>query len=109
LAFNQALRVTRPAGRQLSANTLGGRSRVILEALGNIGDFIGGIAVVATLLYLAAQIRQNTKSLQTASRQEISSGYRESNRLRLDPETGLAWAKGLTSFSELSFPDRHLK
>lgn len=79
-----------------------------LEALGNIRDFIGGIAVVATLLFLAAQIRQNTNALQIASRQAISSGYRESNRLRLDPETGRAGSKGLPSFSELSFAKRHL-
>jgi len=81
---------------------------LLLEALGNIGDFIGGIAVVATLLYLAVQIRQNTNALQTASRQAISASYRESNRLRLDPQTGLAWAKGLTSYSNLPFSDRNL-
>jgi len=33
------------------------------EALGAIGDLIGGVAVIATLIYLAVQIRQNTKSL----------------------------------------------
>ena len=32
----------------------------MLDALGNIGDFLRGIGVVITLLYLAAQIRQNT-------------------------------------------------
>lgn len=31
-----------------------------IQDLGDIGDLIGGIAVVATLIYLAAQIRQNT-------------------------------------------------
>lgn len=31
-----------------------------LDALGNIGDFLGGIGVVITLVYLAFQIRQNT-------------------------------------------------
>ncbi len=34
-----------------------------LEDLGNLGDFIGGIAVVATLIYVAAQIRQNNRLL----------------------------------------------
>ena len=29
----------------------------MIEALGNIGDFVGGIGVVVTLLYLAVQIR----------------------------------------------------
>jgi hypothetical protein len=80
----------------------------VLDSLGNIGGFIGGIAVVVTLVYLAVQIRQNTKALETASRQAISEGYRESNRLRIDPETGFAWAKGLTSFADLSFSERHL-
>ncbi len=80
----------------------------MLEALGNIGDFIGGIAVVVSLIYLAIQIRQNTKALRTASRQEISSGYRDANRLRLDPKAGVAWSKGLTSFPDLPFAERHV-
>jgi hypothetical protein len=35
----------------------------LLEGLGNIGDFIGGIGVVITLVYLAMQIRHNTRGL----------------------------------------------
>jgi hypothetical protein len=38
-----------------------------LDALGNIGDFIGGIGVVVTLIYLAGQIRQNTRSVQVSA------------------------------------------
>ena len=41
----------------------------MLEALGNIGDFLGGIGVFATLIYLAIQIRNNTISSRTASYQ----------------------------------------
>jgi hypothetical protein len=37
------------------------------EDLGNIGDLLGGIGVVVTLLYLALQIRQNTKQLKVDS------------------------------------------
>jgi hypothetical protein len=44
----------------------------MLEALGNIGDFLGGIGVVVTLLYLAAQIRQNTKMMRGAARQQLT-------------------------------------
>jgi hypothetical protein len=55
------------------------------EALGNLGDFIGGIAVVATLIYLAVQVRQNTAALRTASRQAIVAGMREHVRLALEP------------------------
>ena len=43
----------------------------MLDALGNIGDFIGGIGVIVTLLYLAAQIRQNTKSSLSESYQAV--------------------------------------
>ena len=43
----------------------------MIEALGNIGDFIGGIGVVVTLLYLALQIRQNSRSVRSASAQAM--------------------------------------
>lgn len=34
-----------------------------LSALANLGEFIGGIFVVVSLIYLALQVRQNTQSL----------------------------------------------
>ena len=33
----------------------------MLEDLGNLGEFIGSIAVLASLLYLARQVHQATK------------------------------------------------
>lgn len=39
----------------------------MFESLGNIGDFIGGIGVIITLIYLAYQIRQNTNSIRVSS------------------------------------------
>ena len=32
-----------------------------LEDLGNLGEFVGAIGVVVSLVYLALQIRQNTR------------------------------------------------
>ena len=43
----------------------------VLEALVNLGEFLGGIVVVVTLLYLAAQIRQNSRSLKASAGQSI--------------------------------------
>ena len=43
----------------------------MMETLGNIGDFIGGIGVIFTLLYLAVQIRQNTRSHRLNSVQQV--------------------------------------
>ena len=53
----------------------------MLEALGNIGDFVGGIGVVATLVYLVIQIRQNTHQLEHNSELVQASAELESARL----------------------------
>lgn len=45
----------------------------MIENLGNIGDLIGGLGVIATLIYLATQIRQNTSSHRMVSIQQIIS------------------------------------
>ena len=42
------------------------------QAIGAIGEVLGGIAVILTLLYLAAQIRQNTISNRQTALQTIS-------------------------------------
>ena len=49
----------------------------MLESLGNLGDFIGGIAVVATLIYLAVQVRQNTKQIAQSSDRIHAQTYRD--------------------------------
>lgn len=38
-----------------------------LSELANLGEFIGGIAVIATLIYLTIQLRQSTRSLKSAT------------------------------------------
>ena len=45
----------------------------VIENLGNIGEFIGGVGVFVTLLYLVTQVRQNTNSQRLASIQQIIS------------------------------------
>jgi hypothetical protein len=44
-----------------------------LDSLGNIGEFVGAIGVVVSVVYLAIQIRQNTKSLVAQTAQTIMS------------------------------------
>ncbi len=39
-----------------------------LQDLGNIGEFVGALGVVASLIYLALQIRQNTRQLRNNAR-----------------------------------------
>jgi hypothetical protein len=38
-----------------------------LSDLANLGEFVGGLAVIATLIYLAMQLRQNTRALKSAT------------------------------------------
>ena len=43
-----------------------------LNTLANIGEFAGAIAVVVSLLYLSVQIRQNSKTVRSASLQAFN-------------------------------------
>ena len=43
--------------------------------LGALGEFLGSIGVIATLIYLAIQIRQNTHSLDEGRRLAMSQSY----------------------------------
>jgi len=77
----------------------------VLDTLGNIGDFVGGIAVVVTLIYLALQVRQNTSALKAASWQVVVSGARQSANLRSDPTIAPAFAKGLSNYPNMPIQD----
>jgi hypothetical protein len=46
----------------------------MLSALGDLGDFIGGIGVIVTLIYLAIQIRRNTEQTRLNTAGESWSG-----------------------------------
>jgi hypothetical protein len=54
---------------------------VTLESLGNLGEFIGALAVLASLVYLALQIRQNTRTVRSATHQSWVSNMAEVNML----------------------------
>jgi hypothetical protein len=43
------------------------------DAIGAIGEFVGGLGVIVTLGYLAVQIRSNTKALRGQAQREMSS------------------------------------
>ena len=73
----------------------------MLEDLGNLGDFIGGIAVVATLIYLALQIRQNTAALRMASRQDVVEGMRRHLEFRYKVAPGTGYIEGLRRWPDL--------
>ena len=85
-----------------------------LEDLGNLGEFVGAIAVVITLVYLALQIRQNTAHLSQNTRTvqlsaleaNVESGNRVREMLILNPDVAELYLKGLQGYLQLDRPER---
>jgi hypothetical protein len=76
------------------------------DALGAIGELIGAVAVVATLLYLAIQIRQNNASQRIATKQEMTRQFADFiDMLVLHPGICAIHDRGLAG-EELSATDK---
>jgi len=84
----------------------------IAQLLGNLGEFVGAIAVVVTLGFLVHQLRQNTRALDESSRlaliNQADESYRDISRWRgmvtNDSELTEIWHRG-TAGEELSDVD----
>ena len=82
--------------------------------LGNYGEFIGALAVVATLAYLAVQVRHsrqatedNTRSLRSVARFESGRYWSEETiRMALSPDMASIVAAGFEDASRLDDNDR---
>lgn len=74
----------------------------LAELLGNYGEFIGAIAVVATLIYLAIQVRQNALVTEAATSHSITRSRNELNlTLSANPELADLVLKGVADGSSL--------
>jgi hypothetical protein len=51
------------------------------EAIGAIGEFLGAIAVVISLIYVAAQVRHNTRAIRTANATTVQRNFRETAQM----------------------------
>lgn len=78
-----------------------------IQDWGAIGEILGAIATIATLIYLATQLRQNTRALQATS---MDSTTRAANDIRTslfsDPEITALYRKGLQDIENLDENDR---
>jgi len=85
-----------------------------MQDLGALGDIVGGIAVVASLIYLAIQIRQNTEQISqnveagrlAAFERNVESANRVRELLILNPEITDMFLAGARSFESLDRRDR---
>jgi len=75
-----------------------------LEQLGNLGEFIGAIAVVVSLVYVGIQIRQNTAATQAATLQQVCRDMREHFSA---PEIVVEASRKLREGEQLSFEEQY--
>ena len=54
------------------------------EAIGAIGEILGAVAVLVTLVYLASQIRQNSQQIERSATQAINSAMSQTNLFTVD-------------------------
>ncbi len=81
-----------------------------LDDLGNIGEFVGALAVVLSLIYLGLQIRQNTRQINHNSEVIAANVELDNARLAaefnanvaLSPELTDYWGRGVFGDEELS-------
>lgn len=79
----------------------------MLEDLGNLGDFLGGLAVIITLAYLTLQVRQNTASVEASAVQSASQAFADSvESFARDPDTMRVYLAGVQDFDSLGPEDR---
>jgi len=77
------------------------------QLLGNYGEFVGAIAVVFTLAYLAIQIRQNTLTMeQNAEREVLNDAQRWRQNLIRQSEIAELYRKGLSEPQSLDRTER---
>jgi len=80
---------------------------VTIQVFGDIGAFIGAIAVVVSLVYLAVQVRQNTRALAVA--QELTGAQIASHQfiaLATDPQFASLYRMALADFERLEAEDQ---
>ncbi len=72
------------------------------DAIGAIGEILGAVAVLITLIYLATQIRQNTEQARLNSIQAVNASNDSAFEPIYIPENSLIFTKGQSSYSSLS-------
>ena len=78
-----------------------------LNDLANIGQVIGAIAVVISLIYVALQIRQNTNAVRSATAQTVHEHFAKWYHLvAADDELSRIVASGLGDYGSLSEKER---
>jgi len=84
------------------------------DAIAAIGEIIGALAVFISLIYLAVQIRQNTRQITSsidatrlaAFERNIASGNRVREFFLVNPELAKLYGKGCKNYTELETAEK---
>jgi hypothetical protein len=87
----------------LNADPSSGGSTVTFEQLGGLGEFIGALAVLGSLFYVAREIRENSRSTRLAAMQSAMLAAQDVMALvAQDRDLARVVRLGLTSVDELT-------
>jgi hypothetical protein len=78
-----------------------------LQDLANLGEVIGAIAVIASLIYLAFEIRQNTRAMRRAATQDIHRSLNDQTRCLVEsPDLAALYFRASQRPEELTGEER---
>ena len=79
-----------------------------LQDWGAIGELVGGVAVIATLIYLAVQLRQYALGINSATFHSSMQGFNQLNTMFVsDPSLADVYNRGMGNPASLSASERH--
>ncbi len=78
-----------------------------LQILANLGEFLGGVAIIVSLVYVAIQVRQNTQSLRAENYARVLDRVSAiQSQLSRDTELARIFAKGVADAGQLTPRER---
>ena len=71
------------------------------DAIGAVGEIVGAVAVVGSLIYLASQIRQQNREARISASHEITEAFRDAIGAVKDPQIAQLCVKALNGLDGL--------
>ena len=76
------------------------------EAIGAVGEIGGAIGVIATLFYLALQIRRSTASENATAHEDLMNSWHQATALLLDSNNRATFIRALDDYDDLNDDER---
>lgn len=76
------------------------------EAIGSVAETLGALGVMASLIYLAVQLRQSKRDVRADALQQLGRDYAAHGSIVMQDENVTAFIKGLKCYSNLTATER---